>query len=133
MAQRIANIAQMYTQHAFMRALGVIGIYAGIDEEKGPQLFKVDPAGHFLGYKACAAGVKEQEANNFLEKKLKSKLDYSEVEAIELAITTLQNCIGSDLKPNEIEVAIVSVRNKKFVNLSEDQIDKHLTAISDRD
>jgi 20S proteasome subunit alpha 1 len=42
-----------------------------VDDEKGPQLFKVDPAGHFLGFKACAAGLKEQEATNLLEKAVK--------------------------------------------------------------
>ncbi len=42
-----------------------------MDDEKGPQLFKVDPAGHFLGFKACAAGLKEQEATNLLEKAVK--------------------------------------------------------------
>lgn len=133
LAQRIANLAQMYTQHAFMRALGVVSIFAGIDEENGPQLYKVDPAGFYQGYKAVSAGVKEQEANNYLEKKLKAKSSYNEAEAVELAITTLQNCVGSDLKPHEIEVAICSTRNPKFVNLSEEQIDQHLTAISDRD
>jgi len=68
MAQRVADVAQVYTQHAFMRALGIITIFIGMDE-KGPQLFRCDPAGHYLGYKACSAGAKEQEANNFLEKK----------------------------------------------------------------
>ena len=34
-----------------MRPLGVIPILIAIDEEKGPQLFKVDPAGYFVGYK----------------------------------------------------------------------------------
>ena len=31
-----------------------------VDDEKGPQVFKVDPAGHVLRYKATAAGSKEQ-------------------------------------------------------------------------
>ena len=35
-----------------MRPLAVIPILLGIDEERGPQLFKVDPAGYFVGYKA---------------------------------------------------------------------------------
>ena len=26
-------------------------IIVGIDEERGPQLFKVDPAGYYVGYK----------------------------------------------------------------------------------
>lgn len=38
-------------QHAYMRPLGVISTLIGIDEERGPQLFKVDPAGYFVGYK----------------------------------------------------------------------------------
>ena len=38
-----------------MRPLGVISIIIGIDEERGPQLFKVDPAGYYVGYKVGAA------------------------------------------------------------------------------
>lgn len=40
-----------YVQHAYMRPQGVIPILVGIDEERGPQLFKVDPAGYYVGYK----------------------------------------------------------------------------------
>lgn len=46
---------------------------AGIDEELGPQLYKCDPAGYFAGYQACAAGAKEDEAMNFLEKQFKKE------------------------------------------------------------
>lgn len=28
-----------------------VAMILGIDEEKGPQLFKCDPAGHFFGHK----------------------------------------------------------------------------------
>ena len=51
-----------------MRPYAVETLLCSIDEERGPQLFKVDPSGHYLGYKAAASGVKEQEALNFLEK-----------------------------------------------------------------
>ncbi len=37
-----------------MRPLGVMPMLFGIDEERGPQLFKVDPAGYFVGYKVRA-------------------------------------------------------------------------------
>jgi 20S proteasome subunit alpha 1 len=52
-------------------------ILIGIDEEVGPQLYKIDPAGSYVGFKACASGTKETEAINFLEKKFKTnpKLD----------------------------------------------------------
>lgn len=42
--------------------------------EFGPQCFKLDPAGYFVGFHATAAGQKQQEAMNHLEKKWK-KLD----------------------------------------------------------
>lgn len=44
-------------QHAGMRPLGVIPILIAIDEERGPQLFKVDPAGYFVGYKVRGGGA----------------------------------------------------------------------------
>ena len=58
-------------QHAYRRALAVILILGGVDDEKGPQLFKVDPAGHFDSFKATVAGAKEADAMNALEKRWK--------------------------------------------------------------
>ena len=78
-----------------MRPYAVETMFAGIDEEDGPLLYKIDPAGHFYGYRACAAGVREQEAINFLETKFKQKpgleKNMTENETIALAISTLQN------------------------------------------
>ena len=44
-------------QHAYMRPLAVVPILAGIDEELGPQLFKVDPAGYYVGYKVTQTAL----------------------------------------------------------------------------
>ena len=60
-------------------------ILIGIDDEFGPQLYKTDPAGTFVGYKAVASGLKEQEAMNFLEKKFKNDLTLSTDETIQVA------------------------------------------------
>lgn len=59
-------------------------ILIGIDEELGPQLFKLDPAGYFVGYKATAAGAKQQEAMNHMEKKLKKDPQLSIDESVEV-------------------------------------------------
>jgi len=132
-AHRTANVAQLYTQHAFMRALGVVTIFGGIDEEKGPQLFRVDPAGHYVGMKAAAAGPKEQEANNYLEKKIKANANMTFDETIETAILALQTVVGADLKPTDLEVAVCRKSDPTFTVLTVPQIDEHLTRISDRD
>lgn len=61
-------------------------IVIGYDDESGPMVYKADPAGYFCGYKATACGVKHIEANNFLEKRVRKKQDYTLNEAIEVNI-----------------------------------------------
>lgn len=133
LVQKMADVAQLWTQQAFMRALGVISIYCGIDDAKTPQLFRIDPAGHYDGYKACSAGVKEQEANNYLEKRIKRKADLSYKETLDLAITSLQECVGMEFRPTDLEVAVISGEQTSFRSLTEAEIDAALTSIGDRD
>ena len=59
-------------------------ILIGIDEEKGPQLYKTDPAGYYCGFKGCSVGIKQTEANSFLEKKIKKKHAWTQSETIEV-------------------------------------------------
>ncbi|RHY12595.1 hypothetical protein DYB30_003034 [Aphanomyces astaci] len=156
LAKRLADISQVYTQHASMRALGVVTILIGyvdlfcsnrlylkpishdlilifsIDEEKGPQLYKVDPAGNYRGYKATSAGVKDQEATNYLEKKIKANDSLDHEGTVHCAITCLQSVLSADFRPSEIEVGVV-VQGERFRKLTEEEIDVYLTAISERD
>lgn len=157
LAQRVADIAQVSTQQAYMRPLGTSMILIGMDEETGPALYKCDPAGYFVGYKATAAGEKETEAMNFMEKKLRSQdINLSQQEIIrvclnlpcsrveldsrsllaffsQLAITTLQTVCSADFKPSELEIGVVTKEHPKFRLLSEPEIDDHLTAIAERE
>lgn len=64
----------MVSREALAEPLVLAMILIGIDPEHGPQCFKLDPAGYFVGFHATAAGQKQQEAMNHLEKKWK-KLD----------------------------------------------------------
>ncbi|OMJ14089.1 Proteasome subunit alpha type-6 [Smittium culicis] len=123
LAKRMANINQVYTQKAFMRPYGVSLMFIGIDEEKGPQLFKADPAGYFVGYKAVAAGAKQQEAMNYLEKKMKSTTELNKGQTIEMVIDCLSSVLATNLKSTEVEIAIVETGNPKFHILSTQEID----------
>lgn len=138
LAKRIANINQVYTQRAAMRPLGVTMTLISIDDEFGPQLFKCDPAGYYVGYKATASGVKQQEATNYLEKKLKKEhaVDTWQ-QTVELAINTLSTVLSVDLKATEVEIGICGgVPTKRepagqFRMMTVDEIDERLQAIAD--
>ncbi|KAL2885033.1 hypothetical protein BROUX41_001739 [Berkeleyomyces rouxiae] len=142
-AKRLANISQVYTQRAMMRPYGIATTLISLDEEYGPQLFKCDPAGYYVGYKGTAAGPKQQEALNHLEKKLRNKTcaDGSWEDVVELAITTLSTVLSMDFKKNEIEIGIVGgprADGKEgtepgFRTLSEEEIDERLQAIAEKD
>jgi len=133
LAKRVADVSQVNTQHAYTRPLGVEMILIGFDEEVGPQLYKCDPAGTFVGYKAIGSGQKEQEATNFLEKKFKQDPKLGTDETIQMAISSLQAVLSADFKASELEVAVVSKKNPKFTLLTTTEIDHHLTQIAERD
>lgn len=119
-----------------MRPLGVATTLISVDDEFGPQLYKCDPAGYFVGYKATASGPKQQEALNHLEKKLKGKehAPGGWEDVVELGINTLSTVLSVDFKKGELEVGIVGLDgDRSFRTLTEEQIDQRLQAISERD
>jgi len=135
LAQRMADLVQVNTQHASSRLSACSLILMGIDDEKGPQLWKVDPAGIVFGYKACASGHKEQEAVNHLEKQMKKDgaEERDTTATIQVAISSLQSVLGVDFKSSEIEVGVVEGPKGIFRTLTEDEIENHLTAITEED
>ncbi|KAI9345117.1 nucleophile aminohydrolase [Pilaira anomala] len=133
LAKRVANINQVYTQQAAMRPYGVSMILVGHDDELGPQLYKCDPAGYYVGYKATSAGAKQQESLNYLEKKLKKNPELNMEDTIELAITTLSTVLAVDFKAGEIEIGIVSKEEPDFRTLSTEEIEDHLQRIVEKD
>jgi len=177
---------------AMLRGAAMIIIGIDADGEKmSPQLYRCDPAGYFVGYKATSAGAqptdvarsaalmplagqvvasresgraaeapeprlmvprwgarklcvaaasgiagqKEQEANNFLEKRFKtdSNPSLSYDDTVQLALACLQNVLGSDLKATDIEACVVRNENLKFTRLTSDEVEGHLTALAERD
>lgn len=126
-----------------MRPLGVATTLISVDSEYGPQLYKCDPAGYYVGYKATASGPKAQEALNFLEKKLKNKecADGNWEEVVELAITALSTVLSVDFKKGEIEIGIVGGprldgkqgTDSEFRSLTIEEIDERLQSIAEKD
>lgn len=95
-----------------------------------------------LVLQATSAGAKDQEAENYLEKKFKSNPQYTFDEAVQTAITALQSVLSEDFKPSEIEVGVVRDDDQRAVReadrrafrvLTNAEVEEHLTAISERD
>lgn len=166
LAMRLADINQVYTQHAYMRPLGATLLFLGWDDHEGgysgPRLYKVDPAGYCIGYRACAAGSKDVEAQNWLEKRLRERqeevgddrgerlmfstagsaggygaplrdIPLSDDDALELAIGALQSVTSSELKPADLEIALVTKDKRHFHVLSDQEVEEVLSRLSERD
>ena len=85
-----------------------------MDPEKGPLVYKTDPAGYYCGYKATSVGVKQTEANNYLEKKLRKNPAWTFHQTVEVAISALANVLAADFKGSDIEVGVVTADNPRF-------------------
>ena len=77
----------------------------GLDEAGQPALFKLDPAGYYVGFKATASGSKQTEAINYLEKVFKKtegdvlkSLSSGTEGVLEVRTTCFINSDGADAK-----------------------------------
>lgn len=131
LAKRIADLCQVNTQEASSRAMAVIMLFIGYDDEKGAQLFKVDLAGHYLPYKATAMGKYEQEAMNFLDKRVGDLSALDEDNTVEMAIMAMQHVLASDFKGTEVEVGVIA-QGKKYRVLSDAEVEVRVNAIQEK-
>ena len=131
-ARRVGDFQQLLTQHASNRPFATVFMYIGWDEIEGPQLWRSDPAGSVVQFKVCAAGEKEQEAFNNLEKK-KINLEMNKDEIICAAIDCLQNVTSSEFRPEDMEIALVTAEKKEFHVLDIVESERYLTMVSDKD
>lgn len=141
LARRLANGNQLRTQQAAMRPFGVALTLIGMDRlDDGrvvPQVYKCDPAGFYTSYTGTVSGPKAIDGMGALEKRLdadgSTHFGATLDETVECAISTLATLLGQEFKGMDIEVGVVSEASPRFRTLSVDEIEAHLTRLSERD
>jgi len=119
LTKNISDVKQAYTQHGGVRPFGVSLLVGGVDHT-GPHLFKTDPAGQYFSYYATAIGRGEQKIEELLEKNYKPDLSLDD--AIVLAMKTLKEASEEEMKPQNIDIAIIPVETGEYKKLSVEEI-----------
>lgn len=140
LAKRVADMAQVRTQQAGLRLMGVVLTFVGMEQSDTdgswtPQIYCVDPAGWCGSYHACAVGKKQIEASAFLEKKQKNGpfQTLCQREAAMIALAALQSALGASLKASDVEVGRCSVANHSFCRVPDQEVEEWLTALAEAD
>lgn len=140
LAKRMADKAQVFTQQAGARPMGATLTLIGMDvsDTDGslvPNVFKVDPAGYYVGYHATASGSKEIEGFAHLERRQKQAAfnTLSEADAAMCALGVLQEITGVSLKARDVEVGRCTAANPKFATVGEQEVEGWLTQIAEKD
>uniref|UniRef100_A0A182NS94 Proteasome subunit alpha type n=1 Tax=Anopheles dirus TaxID=7168 RepID=A0A182NS94_9DIPT len=79
---RLSSYFHAYTLYSAVRPFGVSVILASWSEEKGPEMYMIDPSGVSCGYFGCAVGKAKQTAKTEIE-----KLKLSEMSVKDLVLT----------------------------------------------
>merc|ERR1712043_133667 len=122
--QRVASVMQEYTQSGGVRPFGISLLVAGLDADRTPRLYQVDPSGAYFGWKATAIGKNYINAKNFLEKRYQDDMEIED--AVHAALLTLKEGFEGIMTSNNIDVGIVHVNDGKFRTLTPEQIQDYL-------
>lgn len=121
LTRRLANVKQMYTQHAGVRPFGVSLLIAGCDEVLGPQLYMTEPSGSYWSYRATAIGSSAPTIIEFLEGEYKT-IAQTVTEGNLVSLKALKHVSEEQLDSEMIEIAIISKTSPKLQYLSKPEI-----------
>ena len=114
---------QLYTQNGGVRPFGsaliIGGVYNGVCK-----LFETDPSGALIQYKATAIGSGRSAAMEIFEEQYKE--DLSIEDAIELAITAINEATEHDTTSDNVEIAVIKKEDGKYVKLSKDDVTSYI-------
>ncbi|KAJ1736890.1 Proteasome subunit alpha type-2 [Coemansia sp. RSA 2049] len=105
LVKELASIMQEFTQSGGVRPFGVSLLIAGVDD-RGPNLYQVDPSGSYFPWKATAIGKNMVNSKTFLEKRFDNDIDLED--AVYTAILTLKEGFEGQMTEQSIDVGVIT-------------------------
>jgi len=130
-AQSVSNLAIQFGDsdddgNAMSRPFGVAILFAGVDE-RGPQLFHMDPSGTYVQYDAKAIGSGSEGAQQSLQEVYHKSMTLKE--ALKAVLTILKQVMEEKLNSTNVEVAAVTV-DRPFHMYSKEQVEEIIKEIA---
>lgn len=119
LSKKLCDMLQMYTQNGGVRPFGsaliIGGVYAGICK-----LFETDPSGALIEYKATAIGSGRSAAMDIFEDQYKDDMNLNE--AINLALTAINEATEHETTANNVEIAVIKCGEEVYTKLSQEEV-----------
>ena len=104
------------------RPYGVAVIIAGIDADGEPRLFKNDPSGNYVRYKACCIGQGGENGMTTLQSNYREDMSFDE--AILLAGKVLKENLEQKINKDNFEIWYIKKSDGKIVSMTPDELEK---------
>jgi len=132
-AQAVSNLAIKFGDNddeeddagAMSRPFGVALLFAGVDE-KGPQLYHMDPSGTYVQYDAKAIGSGSEGAQQTLVELYNKSMTLKE--AIKTSLTILKQVMEEKLTSTNVEVATV-MKTESFKMFTKEEVEEAIKDI----
>jgi len=125
--QGVCDLALGFGEGEMSRPFGVALLIAGVDE-KGPVLYHTDPSGTFTRYEAKAIGAGSEGAQTYLHEHYNKSMKLHE--ATKLALEVLKQVMEEKISSTNVEVGIVTTKDKNFHLLSKQEIEGHMKGLA---
>ena len=106
------------------RPYGVAMLIAGIDKDGKAKLFKNDPSGNYVRYKACCIGQGAENGLTTLQNNYNEDMNFDD--AINLAGKVLKENLEQKINKDNVQIAYIKNKDKQIVQLTPEQIEKLL-------
>ena len=80
-----------------------------------------------IEYKATAIGSGRSAAMDIFEEKYQDDLTLDE--AINLALTAINDATDHETTSNNVEIAVIKIEDEKYVKLSQDEVQKYIDEV----